>query len=221
MPSGLTFEKHRNASEISAKTHPSISHELLEYTFYFLKVFVFVTFFFIFLKTNVYQVTSVEGRSMYPDYDTSDILFIDILTPKFSDYRRGEVVIINPPIEYSNGNKNFIKRIIALPGETVSLKDGMVYIYNDNYPKGIALKETEYLDKNVKSLPVGGTDSEYKYQKLGKDEYFLMGDNRTGSSDSRKFGQINKSNIIGKELYRSMPTSKARGFKLPTYNINN
>jgi signal peptidase I len=221
MPSGLTFENHRDASEISAKTHPSISHEFFEYTFYFLKVFVFVTFFFIFLKTNVYQVTSVEGRSMYPGYDTSDILFIDILSPKFSDYRRGEVVIINPPAEYSNGNKNFIKRIIGLPGETVGLKDGAVMIYNSNYPKGIALKESEYLDKSVKSLPVNGATEEYRYQKLGKDEYFLMGDNRSGSSDSRKFGQINKKSIIGKEIYRSMPTTKARGFTLPTYNINN
>lgn len=221
MPSGLIFEKHRYTTDIKSKMHPSLKHEAFEYLFYFLKVFVCVTFVFIILKTNVYQVTSIEGRSMYPTYDNSDILFIDIFTPKFGDYRRGDVVIIQPPTEYSSTNKNFIKRIIGLPEETIALKDGAVIVYNKDYSRGVTLSEKDYLEKSVKTyLPTGNSD-EYKFQKLGKDEYFLIGDNRGGSTDSRKFGPIKKSDIVGRALYQSSPASKAGSFKLPSYNINN
>jgi signal peptidase I len=221
MSSGLTFEKHRHSDEIKSKVHPTLKHEIIEYGFYFLKVFVCVAFIFVILKTNVYQVTSIEGRSMYPTYDNSDILFIDIFTPKFGDYRRGDVVIIQPPEEYSTSNKNFIKRIVGLPEETIGLKDGAVFVYNKDYSRGIILNEKDYLDKSTKTYSSIGETTEYKYQKLGKNEYFLMGDNRGGSTDSRKFGSINKSEIIGRVLYQSVPASKSGGFKLPSYNINN
>ncbi|MBC7471682.1 MAG: signal peptidase I [candidate division SR1 bacterium] len=221
MPSGLIFEEHRHSKDIKSKMHPSLRREAFEYLFYFLKVFICVTLVFVVLKTNVYQVTSIEGRSMYPTYDNSDILFIDIFTPKFGDYRRGDIVIIQPPADYASANKNFIKRIIGLPDETIGLKDGIVVVYNKDYSRGVTLNEKDYLEKSVKSyLPSGGND-EYKFRKLGKDEYFLMGDNRGGSTDSRKFGPIKKSEIVGRALYQSSPSSKAGGFKLPTYNINN
>jgi signal peptidase I len=221
MSSGLIFEENRHSSEIKSKIHPSLKHEIFEYGFYFLKVFVCVTIVFVILKTNVYQVTSIEGRSMYPTYDNSDILFVDIFTPKFSDYRRGDVVIIQPPAEYTTANKNFIKRVIGLPDETVSIKDGLVTIYNKDYSRGIVLNEKDYLDKSVKTFAANGNENEYKYKKLGKNEYFLMGDNRSGSTDSRKFGPINKSEIVGRALYQTIPTGKAGSFKLPAYNINN
>jgi signal peptidase I len=221
MSSGLTFEENRHSEEIKSKIHPNLSREILEYGFYFLKVFVCVTLVFVILKTNVYQVTSIEGRSMYPTYDNSDILFVDIFTPKFGDYRRGDVVIIQPPAEYASANKNFIKRVVGLPDETISVKDGMVYVFNKDYSRGVVLNEKDYLDKTVKTFPPSGDASEYKYQKLGRDEYFLMGDNRGGSTDSRKFGSVKKSEIIGRAVYQTIPASKAGSFKLPSYNINN
>ena len=221
MPSGLVFEKHRQHEEIKSKIHPSLQREALEYLFYFLRVFVVVTFVFVFLKTNVYQVTSVEGKSMYPAYDNSDILFIDLFTPKFGDYRRGDVVIIHPPSDYTSENKNFIKRVIGLPGDTISLDQGKVFITNNDYPNGITLNEKDYLSKETLTYPSNGTDKKYQYPKLGSDEYFIMGDNRGGSSDSRVFGKIQKKDMVGKEFYRSSPTNKAGGFNLPKYNLNN
>lgn len=221
MSSGLVFEKHRHITEIKSKIHPSLRSELFEYLFYFFRVFLVVTFVFVFLRTNVYQVTSVEGRSMYPNYENGDVLFIDLFTPKFSDYQRGDVVIVQPPAVFSNGNKNFIKRIIGLPNDTIGLEDGNVIVYNIDYPQGIILNEKEYLDQEVKTYPSLGTGDKYEYPKLGKDEYFVMGDNRGGSSDSRVFGKINKTQIIGREFYRSSPSEKAGGFSLPRYNINN
>jgi signal peptidase I len=221
MSSGLTFEENRHSTEIKSKIHPSLKHEIVEYGLYFLKVFICVSVVFVILKTNVYQVTSIEGRSMYPTYDNSDIVFVDIFTPKFGDYNRGDVVIIKPPAEYSSGNKNFIKRVIGLPEETIGLKDGVVYVYNKDYSRGVVLNEKSYLDKSIKTYPPSGEAGEYKFQKLGKDEYFLMGDNRGGSTDSRKFGAVQKTEIVGRALYQSIPTNKAGYFKLPTYNINN
>lgn len=221
MSSGLTFEKNRQTTEIKSKIHPSLKNELFEYLFYFFRVFLIVTFVFVFLRTNVYQVTSVEGRSMYPNYENGDILFIDLFTPKFSDYQRGDVVIVQPPNEFANGKKNFLKRIIGLPSDTVGLEQGKVFIYNADYPLGIALSEKEYLNQDIKTYPSLGTADKFQYPKLGKDEYFVMGDNRGGSSDSRVFGKVNKNQIVGREFYRSSPSDKAGGATLPKYNINN
>ena len=221
MPSGLIFEENRHVKDIKLKMHPSLRREAFDYLFYFLKVFVCVTLVFIVLKTNVYQVTSIEGRSMYPTYDNFDILFIDILTPKFGDYRRGDVVIIQPPTEYVTANKNFIKRVIGLPEETIAVKDGAIIVYNKDYSRGVVLNEKDYLEKTVKTYSASNNMDEYKFKKLGKDEYFLMGDNRGGSTDSRRFGSIKKSEILGRSLYQSVPANKAGVFKLPSYNINN
>jgi signal peptidase I len=221
MSSGLTFEKHRHSTEIKSKIHPNLRNELLEYLFYFLRVFLVVTFVFVFLKTNVYQVTSVEGRSMYPNYENADILFIDLFTPKFGDYRRGDVVIVQPPKDFSNGNKNFIKRVIGLPGDTVGLEKGKVFIVNTDYSLGVNLNEKSYLNQDIQTYPQNGTADRFQYPKLGPDEYFVMGDNRGGSSDSRVFGKITKDHIIGREFYRSSPSDKVGAFTLPKYNINN
>jgi signal peptidase I len=222
MSSGLTFEKIRTPKEIKHKINPSFSDEVREFLGYFLRVFLIVSVIFVVLKTNVYQVTDIQGKSMYPTLQDKDIVFIDLLSPKFSDYRRGDIVVLHPPHEFSSSGNNFIKRIIGLPGETVGLEDGKVYIYNSNYPKGVVLKENAYLasDVNTYTTTSGGKDK-FVYPKLEANEYFVLGDNRGGSSDSRVFGKISKSAIVGRDIYRSQPSDRIGGFELPKYNITN
>jgi signal peptidase I len=222
MPSGLIFEKVRTKEEVLHRIHPTLRQEIFEYIFYFLRVFVTVAFVFVVVKTQIYQVTNIEGKSMFPSLDNGDIVFIDLLSPKFGDYRRGDIVVIKPPQELGTQNKYLIKRIIGLPGETVATENGNVIIANSAFSSGVVLNEKSYLAPDVKTYKTTSSGKEkFVFSKLGEAEYFLLGDNRGGSSDSRVFGGIKKSQILGREFYRSFPAKQVGSPTLPTYNINN
>jgi signal peptidase I len=222
MTSGLKFEKIRTDQEIQAKLHPTLAQEIREYIFYFLRVLVCVALIFVTIKTQIYQATAIEGKSMFPTLDNGDIVFIDLFTPKFGDYRRGDIIVIKPPIGFELQNKYLIKRVVGLPGESVGLENGDVFIYNPDYPRGIKLDESGYLSKDVRTYKTSSSGKEkIIYDKLGKDQYFVLGDNRGGSTDSRVFEEVPKNRILGKEFYRSFPSKTAGTFRLPSYNINN
>jgi signal peptidase I len=222
MSTGLIFEKVRTKEEVLHRIHPTLRQEIFEYVFYFLRVFVTVALVFVIVKTQIYQVTNIEGKSMFPSLDNGDIVFIDLFTPKFGQYRRGDIVVVKPPKEFSTQNKYLIKRVIGLPGETVSTENGNVIITNSSFSSGIILNEKSYLAPDVKTYRTTASGKEkFVFSKLGDQEYFLLGDNRGGSTDSRVFGGIQKSQILGREFYRSFPTKEAGSPTLPTYNINN
>jgi signal peptidase I len=222
MSSGVYFQNLPSDKEIRRHIHPTFWQEAREYAFYFLKVFVSVAAIYLFIRTSVFDVIGISGKSMYPNYDDKDAIYIDQLTPKFSDYQRGDVVVLLSPPQADGSRDLYIKRVIGLPGDTVILQDGKVYIQNQEYPDGVQLDEKYYLDPSVPTYKGVITGSEKDVEsKLGSDEYFMMGDNRTASTDSRFFGKIKKADILGKEFYRIIPSSKSGFFKLPTYNINN
>ena len=117
----------------------------------------------------------VSGSSMVPNFHNKDYLIIDRISYRKSEPARGDVVVI----KYPKDNKQyFIKRIIALPGETVELKNGEVFIVNKQEPLGFEINES-YLSKNIQTLGRAGPVT------LGSGEYYVFGDNRTASSDSR------------------------------------
>ncbi len=148
----------------------------------------------------------VKGVSMEPNFHDNEYLIIDELTFRFREPQRGEIVVFHPP---SSAEKQFyIKRVIGLPGETVEVSDGKVTISNDEYPNGFVLEE-DYLDDYTP-----GSDRE----TLGEDEYYLMGDNRDASFDSRAFGPVPKDNFIGRVWIRGLPLEKLGSFPVPTYN---
>jgi signal peptidase I len=220
--SGLIFEKVRSEAEIQHKIHPTLKQEIIEYVLYFLRVLAIVTIVFVTIRTQIYQVTSIEGSSMYPSLQDKDIVFIDLLTPKFGDYRRGDIVVVKPPGDFRVQNTFLIKRVIGLPGETVVTEDGNVLIINQDNPRGIVLNEKSYLSSDTKTYKTAASGKEKTtFEKLGQNQYFLLGDNRGGSSDSRLFGAIAKNQILGREFYRSFPAQNAGLFTLPEYNINN
>lgn len=133
----------------------------------------------------------VDGRSMDPTFATGDYLIIDKLSYKFKQPLRNSVVVFNA----TNANqpkKSFIKRIIGLPGETVIVKDNTVKIINSENPDGFTIDQSY-----VTHLSSGS------YQKtLSGDEYFVMGDNRAESYDSRYWGALDKKYITGKPVVR-------------------
>lgn len=133
----------------------------------------------------------VDGTSMAPTYETGDYLIVDELSYRFKTPERGSIVIF----EHPRDSKTLIKRIIGLPGETVTITDGLVTIINSEYPEGFALDEPY--------VKLFRKDSSTR--TLGVDEYFVLGDNRAASSDSRIWGPVPKENIIGRPIIRLLP----------------
>ncbi len=143
----------------------------------------------------------VEGASMEPNFENGEYLLVDELSYYFKSVGRGEVVVFHYPLDTS---KYYIKRVIGLPEETVEIKNSQVTIYNDGYPNGFALNES-YLPKSLT------TDGQIK-EKLGKDEYFVLGDNRPVSYDSRRWGVLPKNDIVGRVWVRAWPFSRVAIF---------
>lgn len=132
---------------------------------------------------------------MAPTFATSDYLIIDRLSYRFDNPERGDVIVFRYPLDRS---KYFIKRIIGLPGERIVVSDSKVTIYNDKNEKGFVLDEPY-----VKYIRGGNTDIQ-----VAEGQYFVLGDNRLSSSDSRVWGPILKSDIVGRAYVRLFPFSE-------------
>ena len=139
------------------------------------------------------QGFTVSGRSMEPSLVNGEWLLVDKLSYHFSSPKRGDIIVFNPPLESS---QPYIKRIIGMPGERIEIKDGRIYISNDEgdfeYVETTALPDISFSCNDSWEIPEG--------------HYFVLGDNRPVSGDSRKFGPVPEDNIIGKVfLHYSSP----------------
>jgi signal peptidase I len=143
----------------------------------------------------VAQPFVVNGGSMDTTFANGEYLIVDELSYRFEEPARGDVIVFKYPID---PKKYFIKRIIGLPGETVSVKDQVVKITNTENPKGMVLKENY-----IHSQTFGNVKTTLK-----DDEYFVMGDNRLVSSDSRFWGNLPKKNITGRPIVRLLPFTR-------------
>jgi signal peptidase I len=143
-------------------------------------------------RLYIAQPFIVDGASMDPTFEDGEYLIVDELSYRFREPERGEVLIFKYPKDPS---KYFIKRVIGLPGERVSIVNGKVVIFNDEHPEGLTLAEPYVvLEKN-----------ENNSFTLGEGEYFVMGDNRLQSADSRLWGTVPRKNIIGRPIVRFIP----------------
>ena len=143
------------------------------------------------------QAVHVEGLSMFATLDDNDYLIANKIDYRLHPPQRGDIIILRPPTDNS---KDFIKRVIALPGERLLIRDGIVYI------NGHKLDEP-YLPEawtTFNNWPTNGSDG----QVMGPNEYFVMGDNRNRSQDSRIFGPITRDRIDGRAWFRIWPVSK-------------
>lgn len=138
----------------------------------------------------------VNGASMDPTFETNQYLIVDQLTYRTEEPQRGDIVIFRFPL---NPKDFYIKRIIGLPGETVSISGSDVYIREKNSQKSFKLDEPyiEFTSNNSMSTT------------LRDDEFFVMGDNRPNSSDSRHWGVLPRKFIVGKAFLRLLPINKA------------
>lgn len=146
------------------------------------------------IRFFIAQPYIVSGASMNPTFDSGHYIIVDQLTYRFEEPKRGDVVIFKYPKDTS---KFFIKRIIGLPGETVFIQKGEVFIVNEETPQGFVLNETYIVDSN-KII-------ESSEHILSNDEYFVLGDNRRSSSDSRIWGPLQENFIVGRAILRILP----------------
>lgn len=149
----------------------------------------------------------VKGASMEPNFQDHEYLIIDEISYRFRQPVRGEVVVMRSPLKRS---EFFIKRVIGLPGETVHIANSQVSITSDQYPQGLVLDESGY-------LPTGTLTSGNVVATLANDEYFVLGDNRAASLDSRVFGSIDSGTIIGRAWVRAWPITSLTSFSAPSY----
>lgn len=162
------------------------------------------------IRVYVAKPFIVSGASMFPTFNTWHYLIIDQLSYKLSSPERGDVIVFRFP---QNPSRFFIKRIIGLPNETVQLNGTTVTIINDEFKDGFVLDEPYVSPEN--------TQKENLIMRLGDDEYFVMGDNRKASADSRSWGPLESYRIIGRAYLRLFPFSEVD--VLPgatTYEIN-
>ncbi len=143
----------------------------------------------------------VSGASMEPNFGSGNYLIIDEVTYRFREPERGEVIVFRYP---DNPSTYYIKRIVGLPGEKVEIRKGSVYIFNNEYPEGFLLEES-YLPLEAKTP---GT----AMAELSPYEYFVLGDNRNYSYDSRSWGNLPKENIIGIARLRLLPITEVEAF---------
>jgi signal peptidase I len=149
------------------------------------------------IRMFVAQPFMVNGASMDPTFFDGHYLIVDEISYRFEEPTRGAVVIFKYPLD---PDKYFIKRLIGLPGETVSIKDGAVSIINKEHPEGFLLDEPYVAPENAKKDTM-----EFA---LGEKEYFVMGDNRLHSADSRLWGAVPEANLVGRPVLRLFPPAK-------------
>ena len=145
------------------------------------------------------QPHQVRGASMEPNLNDGQYILTDKVTYRFGEPMRGDIIVFKAPVDE---NFDYIKRIIALPGETISIKDGNIIIINEENPNGYVLDEP--YPTNGLNTPGEVLSDEAKFT-LAENNYFVLGDNRNQSFDSREWGELPKENIIGKGWLRYWP----------------
>lgn len=140
------------------------------------------------------QPHKVSGLSMFPTFNDGDYIMTDKLSYRFGSPKKGDIIVLKNP---RNEEQDFIKRIIAVPGDTLKVEESSVYV------NGQRLAES-YLPSGTYTRS-GGFLNEGVEIKAGPNQYFVFGDNRERSSDSREWGSLTKEEIIGKVFFRYWP----------------
>lgn len=158
------------------------------------------------VRSFLVQPFLVSGASMEPNFHGGDYILINELSYRFREPERGEVVVFRYP---GDEKTFFIKRIVGLPGERVVVTGGKLYVYNKQHEEGILITEG-YLPADLAT--VGERDV-----ALGDNEFFVMGDNRDASFDSRQWGPLKRSEVVGSVWVRLWPLNQVMAFEKPIY----
>src|SRR3990167_3890591 len=195
--------------DFEAKKRKPDREEVLSFFWEVIKIVVVALAIIVPVRYYLFQPFFVKGASMEPTFNDGDYVLIDEISYSFRDPQRGEVIIFRSPQDHS---QFFIKRVIGLPGEQIQVKNNEVIIYNKQNPEGFTLDEAEYLDQEAQTLGSLRIN-------IDDNEYFVLGDNRLHSSDSRLWGGVNRSLITGRVLLRAWPINKIAKFEPIEYPL--
>ena len=163
---------------------------------------------FVVIYAFLFRPFQVNGQSMYPNYHNGEYILTNLIGLKLTKLDRGDVIVFQAP---TDKEKDFIKRIIGLPGDKVGLENGHVVL------NGEGLNESNYLASDV--MTYGGAFlADGAQTTVPADSYFVLGDNRSFSSDSREWGYVPKSKIIGKSFFVYWPLNEMRLVAKGKYN---
>lgn len=182
-----------------------------------IKVFFWALVIIVPIRIFLFQPFFVQGASMEPNFQDGDYLIVNefgykrtginafgkniVLMDSFKELSRQDVIVFRYP---QNPKQFFIKRVIGLPGERIKIEDGRITIFNEQNPDGFLLDEGSYLPKGLMTRANNSVDV-----VLGNDKYYVLGDNRQFSHDSRMWGPLPENDIIGKVLLRAWPVTEA------------
>ncbi|MFZ6036402.1 MAG: signal peptidase I [Patescibacteria group bacterium] len=208
-PDRETIQKEASLAKPKAKDDvPAYAKSPRGFLIELIKIVLIAVVIIIPIRYFLFQPFYVRGASMEPNFEDNQYLIIDEITYRFNDPQRGDVVVIRDP---KNTAEFLIKRIIGLPHEVVEIGDGRVTIINEQNPEGAALPES-YLADYIQT-------SGNQRVELGADQYFVMGDNRPVSLDSRSFGPLPRREIVGRAWLRVWPFETFTLFTPPTYQL--
>ncbi len=209
------------STEVKTRQDSEVYYGVGSFLFEIIKVFLLAVVIILPVRIFLFQPFFVKGASMEPNFFEGDYLIVNewgykttsinplgfetgLSVSPFKELERSTVVVVRSPESSRSNATYFIKRVIGLPGETVKIDNGRVRIINKKYPEGFLLDESTYLNPAVKTNGTGMT--------LKDDEYFVMGDNRGNSSDSRSWGALKKDHVIGKVAVRILPVQRFHFF---------
>lgn len=162
----------------------------------FIQTFVVFGAIFTVIYLFVAQPHKVSGNSMVPTFHNNDYILTDKLSYRLSSPKKGDIIVLKNP---RNESQDFIKRIIATPGDSVKIENGFVFV------NGVRLNEL-YIPQDTQSQG-GNFLSEGEQITAGENQYIVLGDNRNHSSDSREWGPVTRKEIIGKVVFRYFPVN--------------
>ncbi|MBI2611398.1 signal peptidase I [Candidatus Gottesmanbacteria bacterium] len=176
----------------------------------FLETIVVGASIFVVIYLFLMQPHEVKGDSMLPNFHSGEYILTDKISYKFNTPNRGDVIVFESP---ENPDIDYIKRVIALPGETVRIEAGVVYV------NGQKLAEAYEPDKTT--ILGNGFMSEGLDITVAEGHYFVLGDNRFHSSDSREFGPVDEAKIVGRAFFRYWPPQRLGKLATISYSSEN
>lgn len=183
-----------NNKEVSDNESKGVGQEIWE----IVKVIIISLAIVIPIRYFIIQPFIVRGASMEPNFKDKEYLLIDEISYYFKDPARGETIVFHYP---RDPKQFFIKRIVGLPGERMEIKDGKVKIYNSENPDGFVIIESYLNPLEYETYPSLNVS-------LAEDEFFVLGDNRDFSSDSRIWGSLDRDMVVGRAVFRAWPFNR-------------
>jgi len=214
----VTYDPNANPDDVARPETRGGARRTLGCLLEIVETLVLTLVIYLLIHNFIAQPFEVEQESMVPTIVEHEYLLIDKLSPRFSNYDRGDIVVFQPPPGFEQGGVPFIKRVIGLPGDKVSLENGRVFV---TPPGGspVALTEPYVVKVDGRTAPTSPRDAQGTAEWTVPDgDYFVMGDNRPESQDSRFFGPISRDSIVGRAWLRYFPLDRVGIMQKPTYD---